>query len=241
MRPANFELNYDHPLARGLVFAGLGNAAGSSRYHDSSPYKQHGTLVTDATWEDDAVSLDGSGGYVDCTSAHVPDGVFTLSFWAKLTDTATRRPVLSFADAYYPAVHLYWADAERPLIFLGAGNYRYMTPTATAVGSWTHFAVTVPGSGLNDIDDSAMYQNGVALAEESVYKGGPQSAKSAIRIGYISDNYRFSGLLKDVLLYDRVLSEAEILALANPANTMLSGMLKEPGSIGDIYNLEGVR
>lgn len=41
-RPNEFELDYSHPLAKGLVFAGLGAYAGGDYVHDSSPQKNHG-------------------------------------------------------------------------------------------------------------------------------------------------------------------------------------------------------
>ena len=36
-RPDNFTLNMNASLAKGLVFAGLGRAPGSTRYHDIAP------------------------------------------------------------------------------------------------------------------------------------------------------------------------------------------------------------
>lgn len=44
-RPAEFRLNPQHPLSRGLVFAGLGCMPGGTMYWDSSPRRNHGTLT----------------------------------------------------------------------------------------------------------------------------------------------------------------------------------------------------
>ena len=41
-RPDVFELDYDHSLARGLVFAGLGEGFKSLKYRDSSGRNNHG-------------------------------------------------------------------------------------------------------------------------------------------------------------------------------------------------------
>ena len=46
IRPERFRLNSQHPLAQGLVFAGLGNNAGSDKYYDSSLYGRHGNLTS---------------------------------------------------------------------------------------------------------------------------------------------------------------------------------------------------
>ena len=59
-RPMEFRINYDAPLADGLVFAGLGGhgCVGSMVYPDSSLYANHGTLTnmdaaTDWVWCDE--------------------------------------------------------------------------------------------------------------------------------------------------------------------------------------------
>ena len=44
-RPDDFDLNTNSVLAQGLVFAGLGRFVGSTHYHDSSLYKNNGTLT----------------------------------------------------------------------------------------------------------------------------------------------------------------------------------------------------
>ena len=72
MRPSHFELDYSHPLARGLVFAELGNMAGSTLYYDSSVYKNHGTInngysVTQQIGRSGLV-LDGSTQWISLTA-----------------------------------------------------------------------------------------------------------------------------------------------------------------------------
>jgi hypothetical protein len=54
-RPQFFRLNANSPLARGLVFAGLGQHPGTAYYQDESPYKRHGIRSgpTTTEWEFD--------------------------------------------------------------------------------------------------------------------------------------------------------------------------------------------
>ena len=44
-RPERFSMNGGHPLAQGLVFAGLGELPNSTYFHDSSLYRNSGTLT----------------------------------------------------------------------------------------------------------------------------------------------------------------------------------------------------
>ena len=54
-RPTIFDLDYQSPLGRGLVYAGLGSGPGTLRATDSSIQRNHGTLTnmnpaTDWVW-----------------------------------------------------------------------------------------------------------------------------------------------------------------------------------------------
>lgn len=44
-RPSYPRIDFTHPLASGLVFAGLGGGASTLQYTDSSPYGNHGVLT----------------------------------------------------------------------------------------------------------------------------------------------------------------------------------------------------
>jgi hypothetical protein len=95
-RPRDFWLNGGHPLATGLVFAGLGRVTGSTHYRDSSPYNNHGTLTnmdaaTDWVWSDYlqrwVLDFDpaATADYVVATRSPTSSGTFTISGWARHT------------------------------------------------------------------------------------------------------------------------------------------------------------
>ena len=101
-RPQSFELDHSHPLARGLVFAGLGRVPHSLVYRDSSLYGNHGTLTNMAVpatatsgWAWDnflgrwATRYDGDNDYVSLGTSSIlkPTGEATWAAW-----TSMRRP-----------------------------------------------------------------------------------------------------------------------------------------------------
>jgi len=99
------------------------------------------------------------------------------------------------------------------------GNSAYAYDTMSS-GSWQHVCFTVDGGA----DSSLIYHNGSPVTDDSgiqdgfVY-GGPW------RLGLLTDNGTdFWGRLDDVRIYDEVLSEEAIRALANNPN----GVIPEP-------------
>ena len=97
-RPLDFRLNYQSPLAKGLVFAGLGRHPRSKRYTDSSLFKNTGTLTNMAIpgtatsgWEWSSelgryVLLGDGTGYVSFGDSPWMDKSFTafgITFWFK--------------------------------------------------------------------------------------------------------------------------------------------------------------
>ena len=61
-------------------------------------------------------------------------------------------------------------------------------------------------------------------------------------IGTWADLSRYvNGMIADPFVYSRVLSLPEIRQLANPANYMLSGLIRPIGSESNIYDREGIR
>ncbi len=77
-------------------------------------------------------------------------------------------------------------------------------PSASPVGSWTHVAVTYNGSQL------VLYVNGVQVASKAA-SGAIQASSSPLWIGGNQPyGEYFSGLIDDVRVYNRALSQAEI-------------------------------
>jgi hypothetical protein len=87
---------------------------------------------------------------------------------------------------------------------IGAGISYVGGPTASPVGSWTHVALTYDGSLLR------LFVNGVEVAAQQA-TGTIQSSSSPLSIGGNSPyGEYFNGLIDDVRVYNRALSQAEI-------------------------------
>ena len=223
-RPEQFRMYDGHPLAQGLVFAGLGRHVGSSHYRDSSPYGNHGVLtnmdpVTDWVWVPElgrwAVDFDGVGDKVTCPAAGVPigDTPFTLSSWCYLR---VNGRFLGFGDGTWGTNLLF----VNPKVYLqhrtSTGVERYAN---SVLNSWHHVAGTYDGTNYSVAID------GAGTGNTATY-GASNLVDKEIRVGWGFSQGNV--IIADTLLYDRALPPAEIQQLADPSNVMLSGLILPP-------------
>jgi hypothetical protein len=146
-----------------------------------------------------------------------PD-VFTISAWVQL-DAFTDNLFVGWGAGtdVRPAIHFDRGGSGEPAIVLGAGNYRYFAASAYTTlidGDWHHVVFTVPGAAQSDITNSAMYLDGIsqAIGGGGTLSSGGQNAKDIFRIArqYV---YYGDGRFDDVMIFNRSLTAAEIIAL----------------------------
>jgi len=238
-RPRQFRLNYGHPLAQGLVFAGLGGPAGvaSTLYRDSSLYCNHGTLTnmdpaTDWVWDQFlgrwVLDFDGSNDGVDCgaaTSFDCTDGV-SVAFWMKITSKLVERNLVYKGKNYVLGES--WTSqyqTDDTLVF-GIEQDRCMPHTKNLVGTWHHVTGTfnnqLSAVQIKNYVDGAVY--GLATRAAAI----PVTTRSVCIGGGYDGSYPMLGRIGDPLIYNRALSTSEISILADPSNTMLGGLLMPP-------------
>ena len=213
-RPNNFTIDSTHYLARGLVFAGLapGGMVGSTRYHDSSLYGNHGTLTNGPDWTFDptlgrwCLSCDGNQDYIVIPKT---PSIKAISLW------------VNHVHSGGPSTYAYLFDAR-----LGGGTgYVYTTaysPSNERIvpssGTWYHDGVAggyyAPNTWVNVV------VNGITTTISA--SGFPIGIKNDLS----SDDYQ--GYIADFMAWDRSLSLSEISQLANPSNTLLSGLILPP-------------
>jgi hypothetical protein len=242
-RPAQFSLNHGHPLAQGMVFAGLGRHPDSTYYHDSSHYCNHGLLTTMAVpatatsgWARDGylgrwvMTFDGYSDYVDCGASLVikPTGAMSMAGWfngsqqdpgystgfGTLGNSGSRGYMLGMA-----------ATTSYPIAYIPSSSTALYSATgATSVANiLVHLAsVFVPSKGLYIYANGGLVGSNTSSPPASQY----QNANS-LKIGTRGDTSGYlRGWMSDPMMWDRELAAAEIAALADPSNTMLSGMLQ---------------
>lgn len=219
-RPETFDIDRDHSLAKGLVFAGLGQLPGSTRYHDSSVFGNTGTLTgmdpaTDWVWSSTlnrmACNFDGSNDEI--TSAFRLSKPMTLSAWIRGTDVTNIKTWL-FDNA---STFVFYTESGKIKAYVGS----VLTGSKTiSTNVWYHVCITYTGGALDQ------FTNGVA---DGSLTGVTSTPGTSFRIGYHSTAGRlWGGDIGDVCAWNRALTLPEIQAITDPSNVMLSGLLQPP-------------
>jgi len=177
----------------------------------------HGTVEGFPEWTTGpvggALQLDGLNTYVDCgtdASLDITD-MITLSAWVNPQDAGNgeHNPYITKGDHAYTLKHGPGGGFEF-LLYQGAWNFVQVPVTDAFNGNWYHLAGTYDGTHMK------LYVNGVLSA--TLETGGPiDSSTHAVNLGSNSEypDRLFEGTLDDARIYNRVLSEAEILYLSN--------------------------
>ena len=252
-RPQFFTIDPSHQLARGLVFAGLGNAPGSSRYHDSSAFGRVGTLVNmePATgWVFDeslgrfVLDFDGSNEYVTRAITITPP--FSISIWFNAVSVASNVAGVTlnnpstandqYALGVAPLDATKWGFAARSTgTDSGAFTNSMASGGTSAAGIWVHLCGVAQTTTVRDL-----YVNGQFVATNSRAHTIANTTLDLGRYGDSTPNY-FDCSVGDPLLHNRALTLPEIQQLADPSNYMLSGLIKPIGQASNIYDLAGIR
>ncbi|MFV2117301.1 LamG-like jellyroll fold domain-containing protein [Streptomyces sp. Act-28] len=206
------------PVARYRLDETTGYSVG-----DSSGANRTGTHGTGMHWNTDrggSAVFDGNAeSYARTTGPVVnTNGSFTISTWAKVTDTTVAQTLLSqdgeqiygFALYYSPGVG--WTFGRRAADSTSATMVRVDSGTAAApANTWTHLA------GVYDADAAKirLYVNGT-LSKEVAYTS-PWGATGALQIGRhkygagYSSNHK--GGLDDVQVYGEALTASQVSAV----------------------------
>jgi len=229
-RPREFRLSYGHPLANGLVFAGLGRHPNSTHYHDSSLYKNAGTLTamdppTDWVWENYlgrwmlAFAGGASGEYVSLPDSTVGAwSQLSLSAWVNKATAASSAFILSRSTTSTYNWGLYQSTTQKFWFF---AHGLYTTQTTASSNGWRHVCATYDGAFLR------LYVDGI-LAATPTAQTGLLTTTYPIGLALVYSGINWLGGLSDVLIHNRALSPAEIQQLADPSNVMLSGLILPP-------------
>ena len=171
----------------------------------------------------DALEFDGSGAYVNIAD---PEGFsfnadFTWAAWIK-TDTA------GTIIARTPGVGNHAQGARQ--FFVGNGDFASLSSLAFDVGwvaffeseagsivnEWQYATVTVEFETSGSNDTARLYIDGNPVSVKDNWNVNTfDDAGLAVKIGYLNADTdwwspAFNGLIDEVAIYDRVLSEAEI-------------------------------
>lgn len=187
-------------------------------FYEESGWNHPVTIVEDAAIDTDsaagshALSLNGVDEYllVPDNSTLQITGDLTIAAHVKTTQSGSSQNIAakSFNDGY----RLRLTSANKLQLILGnGGSVVGATSSGTiSTGSWTHVAATVSFSGATA--EVKLYINGAldsttSLSLSSIEAG---SGELIIGAGRTTPSELFQGLLDDVRIYDRALSQMEI-------------------------------
>ncbi|NQV32239.1 MAG: discoidin domain-containing protein, partial [Phycisphaeraceae bacterium] len=210
------------PGTNGLVGAWSFDEGSGSTAIDGSGHGRNGTLV-DATWDTgiqgSALSFNGASSYVnidDYKGINAIDAVqqaFTISNWIKTTSGEGEMVTWGTSAARQRLTWRINADTLRTEH--ADGNLRGNTPVND--DEWHHVALVVTEGANLTVPATQIYLDGVP---DGTFSGSANpyelTADVDVRIGMggPTGGRFFTGLIDDVLIFDRALSDAELLWLA---------------------------
>ncbi len=232
-RPAYFEINRESSQAQGLV--GWWPFAGNSQtLFDFSGHPNNGSLENGAVWGvneslgGQAVDFDGADARVEINTNPTLDdlGPMSVSVWLKPRSAGEGNlgRIIGKEGTGSPDGR-WWIEVENtaPEVLAvqfekdlsgSTGAFRTTDDNTIVLNVWQNIVVTWDGS--NQGTGVHIYKNGFEQTYQDVGNDGSgvSDAGMPLTIGNRTDNDRgFDGLIDDVRIYNRVLADAEVLAL----------------------------
>lgn len=179
----------------------------------------HDATLTGGTWTNGAVdgALDFDGSTVQGDAAHASGLTladrFTISAWFSSRDLSGTHVIIAKGSSSYN-YYLATNGAELSLRFTDelSSSKTYTTSGLNLqVGQWYHVLVTLDAN----TDEVHYWLDGVDRYQQTGASFGvPYADTNSVHLGYSGSGDHFDGVLDDIRLWDRVLGDAEIAALA---------------------------
>jgi hypothetical protein len=199
---------------------GLAAADASGNGHD-------GTLTGGVAWTEGrlgrAAAFDGQDDGVltaelEGLSPHAgPQGAMTLAAWMRISERPPaagqgRLPAFSKGSptAYEYALYA-CADGRAQFCIwsLGGTGHAELAGGRLELNRWHHVAGVIQKGSF-----AALYVDGAQVQRVTTFTGETAAGASPVRLGRRGDGQFFKGAVDDVRIYSRVLSDAEVKALA---------------------------
>ncbi len=185
--------------------------------NDSSGNGYHGTAYGSPSWEssgrvDGAIDLDGSDDYIQMTGYKGVTGTNarTIAAWIK---TDTTGEIVTWGKDATGQKWIFRVQADTGT----AGAIRVEVNAGYIIGStdvrdnaWHHVAAVLEDDGSPNVNEVKLYVDGVLETTSAVNEEPINTASDAdVKIGVFTTRF-FDGLIDNVLIYDRALSENEL-------------------------------
>ena len=196
--------------------------------HDTSGNGNDGT-INDATWtigkNEGALSFNGTSSYVSISNSLPAFSEFTCTAWVKASDLAANRGVFTSGGLNTSGFRFRVnKDGSVWLMMAGGGTFNTVSTAAGVIQSGSFYHIGVTGKSGQYM---RIYVNG-APAKEKITT---QTVDTPTARGYIGTSWSKSselmnGIIDDVCIYNRALSNQEVLDVYNKSNTvMISGSI----------------
>ncbi len=196
-----------------------------------------GTLHGDPTWQSGklggALEFDGSD-WVDTNSIVLPaTGDFTTSGWVQ-TSTPQNGALLGQGPSADPRLILYGTrTTSGDIARLYLQGQIAVSTTKTNDGDWHQVTLTRSGSQFKIYVDGV--HEGSGSTSVGVPTDDPATDKTMIGACDNAANFHFNGLIDDVAIWNRTLSDAEVAALHNVADT--AGLGYDAGKVQRLFDV----
>ncbi|MCF2532972.1 LamG-like jellyroll fold domain-containing protein [Yinghuangia soli] len=207
------------PLPAGLVARWKLDETSGTGAADSAG-KAPATLTGTTAWSTErggSAVFDGRGAIATAGPVLDTTASFTVSAWAKITDTAKSYTVAAQDGTQVSGFYLHYNKDAGTWAFVRTSDdtsnpprwFTAMAKQPPRLGAWTHLAAVFDAAS----GTMTLYVDGVA--QNSLVDNSPWKAGGPFTIGRAtSDVDRFAGGIDDVQAYSRVLTAAEVAGLA---------------------------
>jgi hypothetical protein len=182
----------------------------------------HGILtnMTEYNWVpgilNNALAFDGIDDYVQMTGYKGVTGTTSRTCMAWIKTTTPSSQILSWGSLLTGEKWMFRVNEDGTLRAEVQGGYIYGT-TPVADGNWHHVAVVLADDGSPNINEAVLYVDGVPETSLGGVSACPvnTAALGDVRIGVnVPGTIFFQGLIDEVRIYNKALSEQEILTLS---------------------------
>jgi len=159
-----------------------------------------------------ALDFDGVDDYIVGTGYEY--SIYTMSAWIKVSGTISNwKGIVAYTDSSGNRREIGLNGSGTPIIVYGSQKYKTSLGSDLDDNAW-HYVV-----GTYDGSTAQLYIDGVSVSLGSEGTGGAAAGTNIMWIGRLipstENNYRFTGKIDEVRIYNRVLTAQEVLRLYN--------------------------
>lgn len=208
IQPHNVDVGSDQVLS--LHTPNIDIAGG--RWYDASLSGNHGSISGAIRSTDmKGVYFDGVDDYISCGKI-LGFQENTTSLWYNTSDTKIKNGLFDFDPTTTRGNFILNLTGNgQPILYLGDANYTYFEDISGYTdGKWHNLVLYIAGSADSDILSATLTIDRVDIPAINANSGGAGVAWTGCRFGKTSYG-NFAGSIDQIRIYDRHLSESEIL------------------------------